>query len=186
MAGPKRKALTTDELMRRQEAHPAKRRKPSPLATELEDADTEMSTGSFGDGEGYEDEIEVQSGRPSRGKKDGPGHSEDEEEEENSEDGESDEEAASSHAPWNSLDAESTLTSRIALKPKSSTSRLPDQQNLKTSPQKNATFASLDISPPLISALSKLAIRAPTEIQLACIPPLLAGEWVYCFFSKVW
>ncbi|EIM88369.1 DEAD-domain-containing protein [Stereum hirsutum FP-91666 SS1] len=135
-----------------------------------------MSTGSFGDGEDYEDEIEVQSGRPSRGKEDGPGHSEDEEEEESSEDGESDEEAASSHAPWKSLDAESTLTSRIALKPKSSTSRLPDQQNLKTSPQKNATFASLDISPPLISALSKLAIRAPTEIQLACIPPLLAGE----------
>jgi ATP-dependent RNA helicase DDX49/DBP8 len=39
----------------------------------------------------------------------------------------------------------------------------------------HATFSSLGISPSLLSALSKMAIHAPTEIQRACIPPLLAG-----------
>ncbi|KAA1473477.1 DEAD-domain-containing protein [Dentipellis sp. KUC8613] len=38
------------------------------------------------------------------------------------------------------------------------------------------SFSALDISPPLINALSKMSIGAPTEIQAACIPPLLAGE----------
>ncbi|KAH9002414.1 P-loop containing nucleoside triphosphate hydrolase protein [Lactarius hatsudake] len=41
---------------------------------------------------------------------------------------------------------------------------------------KNATFLSLNISPPLLSSLSKMAIHTPTEIQRACIPPLLIGR----------
>ena len=41
---------------------------------------------------------------------------------------------------------------------------------------KNVTFLSLNISPLLLSALSKMAIHTPTEIQRACIPPLLLGS----------
>jgi ATP-dependent RNA helicase DDX49/DBP8 len=39
-----------------------------------------------------------------------------------------------------------------------------------------SSFRALNISPPLISALAAMSIRHPTEIQSACIPPLLAGK----------
>ena len=50
-------------------------------------------------------------------------------------------------------------------------------------PQTNFnTFASLGISLPLQAALSSMSIRMPTEIQVACIPPLLSG---ISFFSPL-
>jgi len=39
-----------------------------------------------------------------------------------------------------------------------------------------ASFSSLGISAPLQSALSAMSIKAPTEVQAACIPPLLLGQ----------
>ncbi|OSX60130.1 hypothetical protein POSPLADRAFT_1147823 [Postia placenta MAD-698-R-SB12] len=44
------------------------------------------------------------------------------------------------------------------------------------SPTRPSTFASLGITSTLFNALSKMSIRVPTEIQAACIPPLLEGE----------
>jgi ATP-dependent RNA helicase DDX49/DBP8 len=44
------------------------------------------------------------------------------------------------------------------------------------SSQSSPTFISLGISPALISALTKMSIQTPTEIQAACIPPLFEGE----------
>ena len=41
------------------------------------------------------------------------------------------------------------------------------------------TFASLGLSQPLISALETINIRTPTEIQAACIGPILEGELAY-------
>lgn len=38
------------------------------------------------------------------------------------------------------------------------------------------TFASLGISAPLQASLAAMSIRTPTEVQAACIPPLLAGQ----------
>lgn len=38
------------------------------------------------------------------------------------------------------------------------------------------TFASLGISPALQKALTGMSIKVPTEVQAACIPPLLAGK----------
>ena len=38
------------------------------------------------------------------------------------------------------------------------------------------TFSSLGISPSLITALAAMSIKLPTEIQAACIPPLLSGR----------
>ncbi|VDC04098.1 unnamed protein product [Peniophora sp. CBMAI 1063] len=43
-------------------------------------------------------------------------------------------------------------------------------------PPQSITFASLGIAPPLITAMAGMSIRAPTEIQSACIPPLLSGK----------
>lgn len=45
----------------------------------------------------------------------------------------------------------------------------------KLPPSVPASFSSLGISPPLQSALKSMSIKSPTEVQLACIPPLLAG-----------
>lgn len=38
------------------------------------------------------------------------------------------------------------------------------------------SFSALGISPQLQSALTTMSIRTPTEVQAACIPPLLAGK----------
>ena len=38
------------------------------------------------------------------------------------------------------------------------------------------TFSSLGISSPLQAALKSMSIKLPTEVQAACIPPLLEGK----------
>lgn len=46
----------------------------------------------------------------------------------------------------------------------------------KPETQPLASFASLGISDSLQSALTSMSIKTPTEVQAACIPPLLAGR----------
>ena len=55
---------------------------------------------------------------------------------------------------------------------KDDSSVLPDSPR----PSFPNTFASLGLSQPLISALETINIRNPTEIQSACIGPILEGE----------
>jgi len=50
-------------------------------------------------------------------------------------------------------------------------------------PDRIESFSSLGISAPIQSALKSMSIRLPTEVQVACIPPLLLGK--YLFFLKV-
>ncbi|KAG1806870.1 DEAD-domain-containing protein [Suillus plorans] len=38
------------------------------------------------------------------------------------------------------------------------------------------SFGDMGVAPPLSAALARMSIRAPTEIQAACIPPLLEGR----------
>jgi len=52
----------------------------------------------------------------------------------------------------------------------------------KLLPSVPASFSSLGISVPLQSALKSMSIKSPTEVQVACIPPLLAG--MYIFLSR--
>lgn len=48
------------------------------------------------------------------------------------------------------------------------------------------SFAALGISKPLQNALKSISIKVPTEIQSACIPPLLAGKLrIPLFYSSV-
>jgi ATP-dependent RNA helicase DDX49/DBP8 len=42
-------------------------------------------------------------------------------------------------------------------------------------PAASTTFASLGLSPPLINALASINIKKPTEIQAACVGPILSG-----------
>ena len=72
------------------------------------------------------------------------------------------------------------LGSRVSIKPKLS-GQLSEGKSSGASSSKNVTFLSLSISPPLLSALSKMALHTPTEIQRACIPPLLIGSNTQCY-----
>jgi ATP-dependent RNA helicase DDX49/DBP8 len=41
----------------------------------------------------------------------------------------------------------------------------------------HSTFASLGLSQPLITALEGINIRKPTEIQSACVEPIMNGQF---------
>jgi len=60
-------------------------------------------------------------------------------------------------------------TSRVITKPK--------QEPLQsTKPPSDTTFESLGLSKPLIAALASINIKKPTEIQSACLGPIMAGR----------
>ncbi|KAJ7937107.1 P-loop containing nucleoside triphosphate hydrolase protein [Mycena leptocephala] len=59
--------------------------------------------------------------------------------------------------------------SRLTIKP--STDHNPNAR-----PPPSTTFSGLGISASLQSALTSMSIRTPTEVQAACIPPLLQGQ----------
>jgi ATP-dependent RNA helicase DDX49/DBP8 len=60
-------------------------------------------------------------------------------------------------------------TSRVVAKPKQE----PFQS---TKPPSDTTFESLGLSKPLIAALASINIKKPTEIQSACLGPIMAGR----------
>jgi ATP-dependent RNA helicase DDX49/DBP8 len=158
MITSKRRALTTDDLLRRQE----ERLKRSPVAQRSENEDS--SPGED------DDDFNLVSDDGEVGKDGGEWESEVEE----SADSETDNETPL--LKIGRLDrfgeSSSLLHSRVTVNP-----RLAHRRPLspETGLSKHATFSSLGLSPLLLSALSKMAIHAPTEIQRACIPPLLAG-----------
>jgi ATP-dependent RNA helicase DDX49/DBP8 len=68
--------------------------------------------------------------------------------------------------------------SRIATKPRK---QLAASITSTNSP---STFLSLGVSLPLQTALSSMSIRTPTEVQAACIPPLLHGKFSFNFENE--
>ena len=66
-----------------------------------------------------------------------------------------------------SLEPHSRVSSRT-------TARFPKLQ--ATLSAKSYTFSSLGISATLQTALKSMSIKLPTEVQAACIPPLLEGK----------
>jgi ATP-dependent RNA helicase DDX49/DBP8 len=159
MSTSKRRTPTTDDLLRRQE-EPQKRHKDSFVRQKDESG-----------GSGTDDEEDF--GWVSEAR-------DDEEWESGAEDSEGTDSQVSKESPplvesacsGPSNESPSLLGTRVTTKP-----RLVRQHPLSSGAgsSNSATFSSLDISPPLLSALSKMAIHVPTEIQRACIPPLLAG-----------
>ena len=163
MITSKRRTLTTDDLLRRQEES-RKRRKQSPVARRVEGEDS--SPGEDDDFDLTSEDVEVE--------KDG---SEWEGEVEESADSETREKTSlveSGRLGRRSSESSGLLGSRVTVKPRQ-VHRHRHTLSPEAGPSKQATFSSLGISPPLLSALSKMAIHTPTEIQRACIPPLLAG-----------
>lgn len=166
MIPSKRRAPTIDDLLRRQE-EPQKRNRPSPTYQEHDD---ECGSADESDGPGEEssegrepDVDELESGG--------------EESTDQGTDSEFSQETPPVDPGWLGLSSESPdlLSSRVSVKPKIVGQRSQGVPSGAGS-SKNVTFLSLNISPLLLSALSKMAIHAPTEIQRACIPPLLIGS----------
>ena len=67
--------------------------------------------------------------------------------------------------------------SRFSLKPRGSTVAKEDKASPLAHPPPRS-FAELGVSSSLVSALNKMSIYAPTEVQVACIPPLLNGMYL--------
>lgn len=157
MITSKRRTPTTDDLLRMQE-EPWKRHKQLPLAQRDEDEGSDAGE----DGLAPEDwGVEWDGGGEWENGAD---------ESTDSEIGE--ESPLVEHGRIGHLNESSSLLgSRVNAKPR----LVHHHTTLSPGVGKPVTFSSLGISPPLLSALSKMAIHAPTEIQQACIPPLLAG-----------
>ncbi|KAN0124549.1 P-loop containing nucleoside triphosphate hydrolase protein [Lactarius tabidus] len=163
MIASKRRAPTIDDLLRRQE-EPQKRHRPSTSFQDHDDEGSRVDESREGsDEESSEDSesngTELESGG------------------EESTDSELSQETSPLDPGRVSLSSESPdlLGSRVSIKPKLASQRSQGESSGAGS-SKNVTFSSLNISSPLLSTLSKMAIHAPTEIQQACIPPLLIGR----------
>ena len=76
-------------------------------------------------------------------------------------------------------DEEDAVPSRFSFKPHQSTV----SKNTASSdvPAPLQTFRELGVSSSLVTAMNKMSIHAPTEVQVACIPPLLDGM---CFLIR--
>ena len=171
MITSKRRTPTTDDLLRRQE-RPRKRHKKRSIVERDEGEDNSASE----DDDSHQETEDSESEAESDG---GKWESEAEAEENSDTDSEISEDKSSveSGRLGGGLNEDSSiLGSRVTMKPWPV--RQPTQSP-SPGPSKHVTFPSLGISPPLLSALSKMAIHAPTEIQRACIPPLLAGLIVW-------
>jgi ATP-dependent RNA helicase DDX49/DBP8 len=54
--------------------------------------------------------------------------------------------------------------------------KTPESPFVAEKPPSTTTFASLGLSQPLINALGSINIKKPTEIQAACVGPIMSGE----------
>ena len=154
MAGKKRQVLTTDNLMRRQEEPDRKRMRRTQWSGDSESGGEEATESS---------DISGEDGGEEKAKGEGEGGAwlEDDEDDVDSKD-----EALDTSAP------DRFNFSRKASKPRTQLTASISSQTLPS------TFLSLGVSPPLQASLSNMSIRTPTEVQAACIPPLLAGKFL--------
>lgn len=69
---------------------------------------------------------------------------------------------------------EDAIPSRFSIKHRqdTTTGKSEAPSHVSSLPQ---TFAGMRVSSSLVSAMNKMSIHTPTEIQTACIPPLLNG-----------
>ncbi|TCD70415.1 putative RNA helicase [Steccherinum ochraceum] len=160
--------LSIDDLMRMQEGPPRKR-----LRAEVrkEDSDSEADSDVSASQRGSNSTEESETG----------GGSEDEEGEEGSDEEVNEEEDFRREDVNLEPEAEPLSrfpSSRVSIQPRTSLVVAPKQADSTSKPPTllPASFEDFGISAALLSALHKMSIRTPTEIQAVCIPPLLQGE----------
>lgn len=158
-----------------QEDGPArKRRKEDLVIDEDEDSDSGLDLPSIqpvrrGRGNASGGESEGGSGSESVGSED---DGEEGSEAERDSEAESEDEG---RPPIHSLpDEDEASSSRVTIVPR--TFLAVPRKTLTASANQPTSFASMGISSALLTALNKMSIKAPTEIQAACIPPLLQGR----------
>jgi ATP-dependent RNA helicase DDX49/DBP8 len=155
--------LTTDDLLRRQE-EPARKKLKITLGFDgLDGTGSELGDETSDSEERLNDELQ----RGARRDRKNTGDEEDDdvlvegEDEESLTSGDSDSEFSFTLDGKNRSDFRRVKTRPISQRPPKSL---------------GTTFASLGISAPLQASLTAMSIRTPTEVQAACIPPLLAGQ----------
>jgi ATP-dependent RNA helicase DDX49/DBP8 len=94
-------------------------------------------------------------------------------------DGDDDDESSTSETPLQN-DEEEAIPSRFSLKPRQGPVPGKTTIPLHASSPRPPTFAGMGVSSSLVSAMNKMSIHTPTEIQAACIPPLLDGTYLSC------
>lgn len=165
----KRRALTTDDLMRMQEDGPARKRPREDITFNGEDEDDYTDSD-----EDFElpalpntkyDDSEAAPGNETGGSNGGSDVDEDEE----------------SRVPPDFIPDDDELSSRISIVPRSSLPTII--QTTAVRPVQATTFAAFGVSAALLNSLHKISIRLPTEIQAACIPPLLQGELYFSIYG---
>jgi len=149
LPGSKRRTLTTDDLMRRQEVGPRKRLKP------IRDEDEDSLRGFDG----------LASAEDSQS--DGLSVPDEGEDSEDSQPG----------IPVSNTEEDGTIPSRFSSKPRQGAVAKETTVLPHVSSPPPPTFAGMGVSSSLITAMNKMSIRTPTEIQAACIPPLLDGMY---------
>lgn len=148
--------LTTDDLLKLQEGPPSKRiRFSSPLSL-----DPRPSVG-----------INDESSSASSGPEDDPTDQEDSQDETDSFPGKVDDEQIDS----NRLQSKTAIENSGRLKLYRTSPISAHTPRLAQAPKHSITFGDMGISSVLEAALRRMSIHKPTEIQAACIPPILAG-----------
>ncbi|KAF9058134.1 P-loop containing nucleoside triphosphate hydrolase protein [Panaeolus papilionaceus] len=151
--------ISLDDLLRRQDEPPRKKRRLSEEPVELDESASDDS-GSF-------------SARNSGDEEDSQRSEDESSEEDGSDNQDSD---AGSGDENQELTQESSLPTHDRLGISTSARINASKSQLSTSEQTaRPSFAALGISKPLQTALKSMSIKVPTEVQAACIPPLLAG-----------
>ena len=159
--------LSADDLLKQFEEPRRNRRK---IAAEQLDPD-ESEDGPTRPGRGSGDSEEGDDGEESEDEFSGTNSGSEEEGGDAVEDGsESDPQSNAEDGASNFQSLEDS--SRIKLP---SRTRLPTERSSKQANLRASGFANLGASKALVGSLAAMSIRTPTEVQAACIPPLLAG-----------
>ncbi|KAG5639005.1 hypothetical protein H0H81_007913 [Sphagnurus paluster] len=167
----KRGALSADDLLRKLEGPQRKKARLSVAGLDS-DSDDVVSDASV------DDEERASLGSDEDGSEDGDEEEEDkkgeeDKEEESGEEADGDEEEDEDDGQPAQLQVQDRFGSSLERR-KQKTS--DTTANATPNPPKDVSFSSLGIAAPLQAALSSMSIRTPTEVQAACIPPLLAGR----------
>lgn len=161
--------MSIDDLMRMQEqGPPRKRKRTQERAVAAEDSASDSGSQDNHDGPSAENSEGVSG--------DEDGVTEDDEGDEN-EGSEEEDDVLEDKQDFDPDALSRFSTSRVSTQPRKSLVVTRDGGPSSSRPLLKA-FEDFGISSALLSALHKMSIRAPTEIQAACIPPLLQGECI--------
>ncbi len=167
MATRKRREWTTDDLLRMQEG-PLRKRSRKKLDFEDEDEDEQWNIERSKEAEDS-GEDEKGEGVEHGGERESDDTTDDEQVHENASEDEEDLSVLPTASSSKSI-------SRVSIMPRRTLLPAYKKDAPPINHHPSASFESFGISSSLLTALTSMSIRVPTEVQAACIPPLLKGE----------